>query len=364
MSSSDASWSDEGLCARRPDYLLNVQASIETSSKVYMTTEPIESAVTLRAAFFDERHETAFRIFNGFTEGNPDLAIDLYARTLVIHNYAEKPEQGVVAAREVQEFLQERLPWIKAVVVKTRNSQDPQEKRGRLVYGETADRKILESGVWYSIDPMLNRDASFYLDTRNVRLWASSRLKDKSVLNTFAYTGSLGVASLAGGAKRVVHLELNRKFLNVAKTSYTLNGFPINKSDFQTGDFWPRVNRFKAEGARFDCVFLDPPIYSATTRGVVDLAQNYTRLINKVRPLINHDGYLVAINNALFVSGAAYLKEIESLCADGYLAVEELIPVPADFIGETNTLRAGAVTDPAPFNHSTKIVVLRVQRKG
>lgn len=329
-----------------------------------MTIELIEDALAFRAAFFDERHETAFRLFNGFTDGTPDLAIDLYARTLVIHNYAEKPEQGLASVQAAQQFLLERLPWIQAVVTKTRNSQDPQERRGRLVYGEAADRKILENGVWYAIDPMLNRDASLYLDTRNVRLWARNRLRDKSVLNTFAYTGSLGVAALAGGAARVVHLELNRRFLNVAKTSYTLNGFPINKGDFQTGDFWPRVNKFKADGERFECVFLDPPIYSATTRGVVDLAKSYTRLINKVRPLINHDGYLVAINNALFVSGAAYLKEIESLCADGYLAVEELIPIPADFIGEPNALRAESVTDPAPFNHSTKIVVLKVRRKG
>src|SRR6185295_9656396 len=168
-----------------------------------MTTDLIESALNLRAAFFDERHETAFRLFNGFTEGNPGLAIDLYARTLVIHNYADKPEQGLASVQAAQQFLLERLPWIQTVVVKTRNSQDAQEKRGRLVCGETADRKILENEIWYAIDPMLNRDASFYLDTRNVRLWASKRLKDKSVLNTFAYTGSLGVAALAGGAARV-----------------------------------------------------------------------------------------------------------------------------------------------------------------
>jgi len=329
-----------------------------------MITELIEDALTFRAAFFDERHETAFRLFNGFTESNPDLAIDLYARTLVIHNYAEKPEQGLASVQAARQFLLERLPWIKAIVVKARNSQDPREKRGRLDYGDAPDRKILENGVWYSIDPMLNRDSSFYLDTRNVRLWASNRLKDKAVLNTFAYTGSLGIAALAGGAARVVHLELNRRFLNVAKTSYTLNGFPINKSDFQTGDFWPRVNRFKAAGERFDCVFLDPPIYSATTRGVVDLAKSYTRLINKVRPLINNDGYLIAINNALFVSGAAYLKEIESLCVDGYLTIEEMIPVPADFIGNPEAEHATQVSDPSPFNHSTKIVVLKVRRKG
>lgn len=329
-----------------------------------MTTDPIENALAFRAPFFDERHETAFRLFNGFTDGNPDLVVDLYARTVVIHNYADKPEKGLASASTAQQFLLQRLPWIKAVVVKTRNSQDAQQKRGRLVYGETADRKILENGVWYAIDPMLNRDASLYLDTRNIRLWASQRLKDKSVLNTFAYTGSLGVAARAGGAARVVHLDLNRRFLNVAKTSYTLNGFPIDKTDFQAGDFWPQINRLKASQDLFDCVFLDPPIYSATTRGVLDLAQSYTRLINKVRPLINNDGYLVAINNALFVSGAAYMKEIESVCADGYLTIEELIPVPADFVGAAQTALVAPVTDPAPFNHSTKTVVLKVRRKG
>jgi 23S rRNA (cytosine1962-C5)-methyltransferase len=333
-----------------------------------MKTEPIESsmenALSFRAALFDERHETAFRLFNGFTEGNPDLVVDLYAETLVVHNYADRPGDGVALVRAAQHFLLTRLPWIQTIVVKIRNSQDPQEKRGNIAYGTTPDRKIRENGVWYAFDPMINRDASLYLDTRNVRRWAGERLKEKSVLNTFAYTGSLGVAAQAGGAARVVHLELNRRFLNLAKTSYTLNGFPINKRDFQAGDFWPQINRLKAADERFDCVFLDPPIYSATSKGVVDLAQSYTRLINKVRPLINHDGYLVAINNALFFSGAAYLKEIESLCADGYLTIEELIPVPADSIGDSRIQTAGMIADPTPFNHSTKIVVLKVRRKA
>lgn len=333
-----------------------------------MTTEPIETllenALTFRAALFDERHETAFRLFNGFTEGHPDLVVDLYAKTLVIHNYADKPESGLALVRTAQQFLPSRLPWIQAVAIKTRNSQEPQERRGSVVYGATANRKIRENGIWYAIDPLLNRDASLYLDTRNVRHWATQHLKDQAVLNTFAYTGSLGVAAQAGGAARVVHLDLNSNFLNVAKTSYTLNGFPIHKKDFQAGDFFPQINRLKAADERFDCIFLDPPIYSATNKGVVNLAESYTRLINKVRPLINHDGYLVAINNALFFSGAAYLKEIEALCADGYLTIEEVIPVPADFIGNQQTPLTGLVADPAPFNHSTKIVVLKVRRKA
>jgi 23S rRNA (cytosine1962-C5)-methyltransferase len=46
------------------------------------------------------------------------------------------------------------------------------------------------------------------------------------------------------------------------------------------------------------------------------------------------------------------------------LSIEELIPVPADFIGAQRTPSAAVVADPAPFNHSTKIVVLKVRRKA
>jgi 23S rRNA (cytosine1962-C5)-methyltransferase len=333
-----------------------------------MTTEPIESllenALAFRATLFDERHESAFRLFNGFTEGAPDLVADLYAKTLLIHNYADRPEDSLALVRAAQQVLLARLPWIQTVIVKTRHSQSSQEKRGSIVYGEAAERKIRENGIWYAIDLMLNRDASLYLDTRLVRHWAQQQLKGKSVLNTFAYTGSLGVAARAGGAERVVHLDLNRNFLNIAKASYTLNGFPINKKDFKAGDFWSQINRLKAADERFDCVFLDPPLYSTTRKGVVDLLQSYSRLINKVRPLISHGGFLVAINNALFHSGAAYLGEIEQLCADGYLTVQELIPVPEDFIGAKQLPSAALAADPIPFNHSTKIVVLKVRRKA
>ena len=82
-----------------------------------------------------------------------------------------------------------------------------------------------------------------------------------------------------------------------------------------------------------DLIYLDPPFFSTTAKGKVDLNES-ARLINKVRPLIKDNGWLVAVNNALYVSGAAYISELEKLCADGYLSIETLIPVPQDFIGE------------------------------
>lgn len=328
-------------------------------------TSLLTAALAPRADLFDARHESAFRLFNGFFEGCPDLVVDLYARTLVLHNYADPPQDAQAVIQEAQEYLRAQLPWVNAAILKTRNAPEAAARNGVILYGEKPDRRVRDpkGDVWYAVELLLNRDASFYLDTRNLRHWATRHLKGKTVLNTFAYTGSLGVAAQAGGASRVVHLDRNRAFLNVAKTSYTLNGLPIIKSDFQAGDFFSSVSRFKREGTLFDCVLVDPPFFSTTNNGTVDLVNESHRVINKVRPLVADGGYLVAINNALFLSGAEYIRTLESLCADGYLSIEELIPVPPDFTGYPQTIVRTPPVDPAPFNHSTKIAVLRVRRK-
>ena len=325
-----------------------------------MISTLLAQAIELRRSLFDPAHESAFRLFNGFSEGNPDLAMDIYASTLVIHNYADDPTQNQSSVQEAIDDLRNALSWLHAGVIKTRNGKTQDEKRGQLIFGQKPDTRIKEHEVGYAVDLTMNRDAGFYLDTRGLRKWLIQNVHSKSVLNTFAYTGSLGVAALAGGASRVVQTDLNRQFLNLAKDSYSLNGFPIQKSDFIAQDFFPMAARFKSTKQLFDCVIIDPPFFSTTSKGKVDLVKESARLINKVRPLIGDGGTLIAINNAVYVSGRDYMQTLEELCKDGYLSLRELIPVPDDFIGNASI---SPITDPAPFNHSTKIAVLDVKRK-
>ena len=333
-----------------------------------MTCESIPPLLSIaldaRHEQFDPQYEAAIRLFNGFYEGCPDLVVDLYARTLVLQNYADPPQNARNIILAANNFLLERFPWIQAVVLKTRKGETHAERRGVLILGDTSARWIRENGVRYAVDLQMNQDASFYLDTRNLRVWALENLAGKSVLNTFAYTGSLGVAAMAGGASHVMHIDRSRKFLNLAKDSYTLNGFPIDKNDFRVGDFFTQVSKLKRTGELFECVFVDPPFFSATSKGIVDLVSESQRVINKVRPLVQDDGFLVAINNALFVSGKTYLQGLELLCADGFLSIERLIPVPPDIKGYPQTIVREPPFDPAPFNHPTKIAVLRVRRKN
>ncbi len=328
-----------------------------------MNIEILQKSFAARANCCRWDEHAALRLFNGFLEGQGDLVVDLYGRTLLIYDYLKTETRKREEFQELQDFYQAQLPYIETIILKQRFSKEAQARRGVFLAGNRPVQEISEFGVRYALDILLNQDAGFYLDTRYLRKWLSESMSGKTVLNTFAYTGSLGVAAMAGGARRVLQSDLNKRFLDLAKISYCLNGFPIENSDFQAGDFFKMMARYKKENQRFDCVILDPPFFSTTAAGTVDLVQESVRLINKVRPLVNHHGYLVVINNALFLSGQAYLDKLKTLFADGYLELERQIPIPEDIAGFPQTRVRALPADSAPFNHATKIVVLRVYRK-
>ena len=306
---------------------------------------------------------SAMRLFNGFSEGLPGLVVDLYAATLLIHDL-HKPAGGWEdLIPQSIELYRSRIPWLDAVVLKTRHTPSHQGRCGRLLLGERTSDRVLENDVWYALDLLIQQDAGFYLDTANLRRWIIDHMQGKTVLNTFAYTGSLGVAALYGGASHVCQLDRNREYLELARRSCELNSFPPERSEYLVGDFFRRVAHLKRQGRLFDCVILDPPFFSSGGRSRLDLAQEPHRLVNKLRPLVADGGWLVAINNALFLSGKEYLASLEALCTDGYLKIEQIIPVPQDFCGYNTPNQQPYPADPTPFNHPTKIVILKVRRK-
>jgi len=326
--------------------------------------QQIQKAVELRLGRIPLEPEGALRFFNGFIESDIDLVIDRYAKTLVIFNQVDHPENLTEALEEIQKYLLSMLPNIECILVKARRSPDPDARRGLITFGIDPSGCIQENGIHYALDLRLNQDASFYLDTRNLRSWLKDRAAGWYVLNCFAYTSSLGVAALAGGAARVSQLDLSRRFLSVAKRSYHLNGFPVVEKDFLVGDFFRLTSRLRRAGAKFDCVILDAPFFTSGTGATIHTQQDTSRLVNKVRPLVRDGGFLVAINNALFLSGQEYLAAIEELGQDGCLEISEILSVPEDVTGFPQTIFRRPPSDPTPFNHPTKIAILRVKNKN
>lgn len=307
-------------------------------------------------------NSNSYRLFNGFYEGFTSLTVDLFANTVLLtdHNRDANPNREWYDS--IARFYMELLPNVRGVVLKRRHSRDSSLRNGQLLLGEGISTSITENGVNYALDLQLNQDSSFYPDTRNLRLWLTAHMIGARVLNCFAYTGALGISALAGGAKEVLQTDLNRQFLAVSERSAAINAF-LGEMKLLAQDFYPTVAHLKSQSRLFDCVILDAPLFSQTRRGKVDLMQNWKGLVNKVRPLIGHEGWLVAINNALFLSGSVLMETVHQLTGDGYLKVEEIISVPADVTGYAQTAITPAPADPAPFNHPTKIIIMRAYRK-
>jgi 23S rRNA (cytosine1962-C5)-methyltransferase len=325
--------------------------------------DSLDKAFLARQSLLDPDKQAALRLFAGFYEGEPRLLADLFATTLLLTVYCDSTVDAQVLLDTAERFYHERLPGLSSVVQKQRLADDADLKLGKISFGSEPAASVRENGIRYALELTASQDASFYLDTRAVRAWLKENSHGLEVLNTFAYTGSLGVAALAGGASHVIQVDRNAKTLALARRSAMLNRLDLGRMKLRADDVFSAIASFKKEGLLFDLVLLDPPFFSVTGKGKVDLFSESTRLINKLRPLIKDGGRLVAINNALFLSGREYMHSLEALCHDGYLEIERILPVPEDITGFAETIVANPPVAPAPFNHPTKIVMMRVKRK-
>ena len=311
------------------------------------------SAFEKRKPLSADPDTNAYRIFNGFCEGCPDFSIDRYGVTAVILWTAKKRRPDPETLNYLCELCLENIPGVESVLFKNRYDLSAEIKKGVLLAGKQAEQTVREWGVSYPVSLQLNKDCGFYLDSSLLRKWLLKNAVGRRVLNTFAYTGSLGDAAAAGGALSITQTDLNSNYLSSRHSS----------QEYIIGDFFHVTSALRRSDRLFDMIILDPPFFAKAGRGgKVDPARNITALINKIRPLAAHNGKIVSISNALFLSGKDYLAQIESLCGP-WLSVSEIIPVPGSFFGYDSISPNGLPADPAPFNHPTKIIVLDVLRK-
>lgn len=318
----------------------------------------------------------AFRLFDGFREAGGAaggrFVLDVYGTTLVVFDHPSRATAAEAApstevdpaAGELADFVMSRLSFLKTAVYKPRVG-DPVIGRGQLMRGEEqhVTRSIEEEGVRYTVRLLVHQDATFYLDTRNLRDFLRREARGKRVLNTFAYSGSLGVAARSAGAKRVIQTDRSKDMLTIAKDSYALNGFAVERSSFVAGDFFDVASKLRKAGELFDFVIIDPPVFADSPRGRVDLSESFGRIVDKVRPLVGDGGRLIVVNNALFVSGAEFNKMLETVVGEEYASVEERVDVPEDCAPPRVEGSVELPADPSPYNHPTKIAVLRLKRR-
>jgi 23S rRNA (cytosine1962-C5)-methyltransferase len=163
-------------------------------------------------------------------------------------------------------------------------------------WGPPVDEVIVtELGVRYLVRPGAGLSPGLFVDMREVRHWLrQGGLRDRAVLNLFAYTCSLGVCATLGGAARVVNLDLSRRYLDWGAANYAVNNCAVHPRDFIYGDAFDWLRRFARRGETFDALIVDPPSFSSTPFSVT---RDYARLVEAAARVVSPGGTLLAATN-------------------------------------------------------------------
>jgi 23S rRNA (cytosine1962-C5)-methyltransferase len=158
---------------------------------------------------------------------------------------------------------------------------------------------VTENGMRFLIQFRDTLHPGLFLDHAPLRAWLKQNSDGLTVLNTFAYTGSLSVAAGLGGAAMVTTLDLSPHYIDWAKQNWSENNLPLEKSDFIFGDVFEWLPRFHKRGRLFDMIIVDPPSSSRGKHGHFSTKQNLVELHDRVFPLLAPGGILVtSINSA------------------------------------------------------------------
>src|SRR5690606_32882881 len=181
----------------------------------------VDGAFARRADLHDRGDLDCYRLLHGWSEGLPGVEVDRYGDTLVIEI---RPEAEALVEALASGFERHRR-FERAVV---RSRQRPVTTR--LVRGAPPpDGQVIvtEAGLRFLVEPLRAGNPGLYLDARPARAWIRDHSAGRRILNLFAFSGSLGVAAAAGGARSILHVDASDAVLAWCRANHALNGLAI-----------------------------------------------------------------------------------------------------------------------------------------
>ena len=260
----------------------------------------IRAAWDARAGLAADPDLDCYRLFHGRGEGCPGLDIDRYGHAVSI---AYSPE---LAGRlgEVVEALDPCRRF--EVVVARQRGERPQRGAPAVAAGAPvalrgappAGRSLVvrEHGLRFAIDLMRSGNPGLYLDARPVRRWIRASAAGRRALNLFAFTGSLGVAAAAGGARSVAHVDSHAGVLDWCRDNAELNRIEVDRRDLARMNIYQHLRRAQAGRQRYGAILLDPPPGPAQPRPKdrTPGLRGTLALIPLVARMLEPDGWLLA----------------------------------------------------------------------
>ena len=270
-------------------------------------TSMLQKALEMRLAIglAADSDTDCYRLVHGEGDNLPGLIIDIYGDTAVVQAHSV----GMYNARHDIACALRSVFGDRLAAVYDKSSQTLPYKAftgaedGYLFGNRELPAVVSENGNRFEIDWSVGQKTGFFLDQRDNRQLVKHYSHNRTVLNTFSYTGGFSVYALAGGAKQVVSVDSSASAVGLANRNVALNfgeHAPHNGVVADTFDF------FAGNDQIFDLIILDPPAFAKHHKVLGNALKGYTRLNAKAISRIAPGGILFTFSCSQAVSREAF----------------------------------------------------------
>jgi 23S rRNA (cytosine1962-C5)-methyltransferase len=235
-------------------------------------SEKISTAAQQRANINIQSSTTnAYRLIHGEGDGLPGLIVDFYNGVAVVqaHSHGMHNDRSVISAA-IKDVFDEN---VSAVYYK---NQLGGNTRGEYLLGMSAvPHTILEHNHKFFVDWEEGQKTGFFLDQRENRMLLATYAMNRTVLNTFCYTGGFSVYAAQAGAALVHSVDASERAVEMTKKNMQLNGFDPEQHQCYAADTFDFL---KGKENQYDLIILDPPAFAKHKDSKHQAMKGYQRL--------------------------------------------------------------------------------------
>jgi 23S rRNA (cytosine1962-C5)-methyltransferase len=288
--------------------------------------ERVHAAFRLRQRLISTK-TNAYRLINAEGDGCPGLIVDVYHDTLAISLTTagmEKQKQNILDALI---FHLKPARIYEQSAGRSRGLEGLEERKG-FIYGEdhTGTVRVMENGYSFDVDFISGQKTGFFLDQRVNREKLGALSDGATVLNCFCYTGAFSIYCAAGGAKKVVSLDISKSACAAASEHMRLNGFSIGDHPVIDADVFQYLRDMRGS---FDLIILDPPAFAKTKRDAPKASRGYKEINMQAMKHLVRGGMLATFSCSNFIEEDLFYKIVQGAARDAQADLQLLARLEA-----------------------------------
>jgi len=231
-----------------------------------------------------------FRLVHGESDYLPGLVVDTYGDYLSLQTYSSGMDNRSTLICDVLESVFQPRGIVERNESRIRSLEGLLERKG-VLRGKVEPCMLTEHEIQYEIDLLEGQKTGFYLDQRENRKSVRRFSDGATVLDCFCNDGGFGLNAAAGGAERVLAVDISESAVRRAERNASLN-----KSDkmchFESADVFDVLKDLVEKKEMFDVVILDPPSFTKSKKNLPTAKKGYKEINTNAMRLLKEGGVL------------------------------------------------------------------------